>query len=215
MSIGTAHVFNPLTKDSKALTAEQRLVRLIAKGKNKSKNLSKSLCVSVPQVTIEQVTEYIDVLMPYVVGMVSDTQDKIIREYRIESGAADIHESLFDVSHCVEWLAENATGERLTGEMLKDWFDEDYQEAVREWLRSKPALNGATGDKLGHVYNVVRDLIVQYANPHFKPNLNQCDMILDLGQSVENDGRMIGIVAKTQGFKDKLLAEADALDFMG
>lgn len=215
MSIGTAHVFNSLTKDSKALAADQRLVRLIAKGKNKSENLRESLCVSVPQVTIEQVTEYIDVLMPYVVGMVSDTQDKIIREYRVESGAADIHESLFDVSHCVAWLAENATGERLTGEMLKDWFDEDYQEAVREWLRSKPALNGATDDKIGHVYTVVRDLIVQYANPHFKPNLKQCDMILDLGQSVENDGRMIGIVAKTQGFKDKLLAEADALDFMG
>ena len=215
MSIGTSHVFNSLTKDSKALTADQRLVRLIAKGKNKSANLKESLCVSVPQVTIEQVTEYIDVLMPYVVGMVSDTQDKIIREYRIESGANDINEALFDVTHCVAWLAENATGERLTGEMLKEWLDEDYQDAVIVWAKNLPAMVNAPESKVLSVYNIVRDTITQYANPHFKPNMRQCDMILSLCGSVDNDGRMLGIAAKTQKFKDLLLSEADALDFMG
>ena len=214
MSIGTSHVFTKMNKDSKALAADQRLVRLIAKGKNKREHLSESLCVSVPQVTIEQVTEYIDTLLPYVVGMVADAQDKIIREYRIESGAADIHQSLFDVPHVVQWLAANATGERLTGDMLREWFTEDYAEACTEWLKSKPALANATEGKIEQSLNVVRDLIVQYANPHFKPNMRQCDLILDLGQSVEVDGRMAMIVAKTEGFKVKLLEDVDSLDFM-
>lgn len=214
MSIGTSHVFTPLKKDSKALAADQRLVRLIAKGKNKSENLNESLCVSVPQVTIEQVTEYIDVLMPYVVGMVADTQDKIIREYRIESGAADINEALFDVTHCVAWLSENATGERLTGEMLRDWLDEDYKDAIIDWAKQLPAMVNAPESKVLSVYNIVRDTITQYANPHFKPNMRQCDMILSLCGAVDNDGRMLGIAAKTQKFKDLLLSEADQLDFM-
>lgn len=212
MSIGSNHVFNPLTKDSKALAADQRLVRLIAKGKNKSANLSESLCVSVPQVTIEQVTEYIDTLMPYVVGMVTDTQDKIIREYRIESGANDINEALFDVPHCVAWLAENATGERLTGEMLREWFSEDYKDACIDWLKSKPALSGLTEEQMGHKFNAVLGTIVEFANPHFKPSLPVLNMILDLAGSVECDGRMLGIVAKANQHKARIESEANSLD---
>src|SRR5574337_11816 len=179
MSIGTSHVFNPLTKDSKALDG-QRLVRLIAKGKNKSENLDKSLCVSVPQVTIEQVTEYIDALMPYVVGMVADTQDKIIREYRIESGAAEIHEALFDVPHCVAWLAENATGERLTGDMLREWFSEDYKDACIDWLKSKPALSGLTDEQMGHKFNAVLGTIVEFANPRSEEHTSELQSPLNL-----------------------------------
>lgn len=211
MSIGSSHVFTKLTKDSKPIDG-QRLVRLIAKGKNKSTNLSSSLCVSVPQVTIEQVTEYIDALMPYVVGMVSDTQDKIIREYRIESGASDIHESLFDVPHCVAWLADNATGERLTGDMLREWFTEDYKDACMDWLKSKPALSGLTDEQMEHKFNAVLGTIVEFANPHFKPAMPVLNMILDLAGSVECDGRMLGIVAKTNQHKARIESEANSLD---
>ena len=75
MSIGTNHLFSPLTKTSKAIEG-QRLVRLIAKGKEKHENLAESLCVSVPVTELEEVMSHIDVLAPYVVGMVHDTQDK-------------------------------------------------------------------------------------------------------------------------------------------
>jgi len=212
MSVGSNHVFHALTKDSKALTGDQRLVRLIAKGKNKSENLQQSLCVSIPAVTSEQVVEYIDALLPYVVGMVADTQDKIIREYRIESGAESINEALFDIPHCVEYLAANATGERLTGEMLREWFTEDYRGATIEWLKSKPALAGVTDDVLEHKFNAVRSVIVEYANPHWKPTRPLINMILDLGASVECDGRMAQILAKTEQHQKRMDAEADALD---
>lgn len=72
MSIGTSHVFNPLGKDSCALSG-QRLVRLIAKanrdGKYASPHLSESLCVSVPRVTEEDILGVVDVLMPHVIAM--------------------------------------------------------------------------------------------------------------------------------------------------
>lgn len=212
MSIGSSHVFTKLTKDSKALANDQRLVRLIAKGKNKSENLNESLCVSIPALTTEHVVEYIDALMPYIVGMVSDTQDKIIREYRIESGANDIHESLFDVPHCVAWLADNATGERLTGDMLREWFTEDYREACIDWLKSKPALSGLTAEQMEHKFNAVLGTIVEFANPHFKPAMPVLNMILDLAGSVECDGRMLGIVAKANQHKARIESEANSLD---
>ena len=100
MSIGTNHMFSPLTKTSRAIDG-QRLVRLIAKGENKPEHLQESLCVSVPVVTAEQVAESIESLIPAVVGFVMDTQDKIIREYRIESGHASINEEQFNIAACV------------------------------------------------------------------------------------------------------------------
>lgn len=212
MSIGSNHVFNKLEKDSKALASDQRLVRLIAKGKNKNANLAHSLCVSIPALTAEHVVEYIDSLMPYVVGMVADTQDKIIREYRIESGKESINEGLFSVPQCIEWLANNATGERLTGEMLREWFTEDYKEATIEWLKSKPALSGATDETLAHKFNAVCGVIVEYANPHWKPTKPLINMILDLGSSVECDGRMAQIIAKTEAHQKRMDAESDALE---
>ena len=212
MSIGQNHVFNKLDKDSKALASDQRLVRLIAKGKNKSANLPHSLCVSIPALTAEHVVEYIDALMPYVVGMVADTQDKIIREYRIETGAADINEELFDIPHCIEYLAANATGERLTGDMLREWFTEDYKDATIEWLKSKPALSGATAETLEHKFNAVCGVIAEYANPHWKPTKPLINMILDLGASVECDGRMAQIIAKTEAHQKRMEAESEALD---
>ena len=212
MSIGQNHVFNKLDKDSKALASDQRLVRLIAKGKNKNANLPHSLCVSIPALTAEHVVEYIDALMPYVVGMVADTQDKIIREYRIETGKESINEQLFSVPQCIEWLANNATGERLTGDMLKEWFTEDYREATIDWLKSKPALSGATAEVLEHKFNAVRDVIVEYANPHWKPPRPVINMILDLGASVECDGRMAQICAKTEAHQKRMEAESEALD---
>lgn len=212
MSTGNNHVFNVLDKNSKALTEDQRLVRLIAKGANKSPNLAQSLCVSIPQVTSEQVVEYIDALLPYVVGMVADVQDKMIREYRINTGASSVNEDVFSIPAAIQWLAANATGERLTGAMIKEWFTSDYKEACIQWLSSKPALSKLNTNQLEPKFNAICGLMEQFANPHVKLGIKQLGVILDFANNVEHDGRMAGIVAKTMELKKKLEEESAALE---
>lgn len=204
MSIGTSHVFNKLTKTSKALDG-QRLVRLIAKGKNKSENLAESLCVSIPITGTDEVVERINDLMPYVVGLVQDTQDKIIREYRIESGASDIHEELFNIDQVVAWLAANATGERLTAEAIKEWIMEDYMEPVHEWLRQLPKLAGAADAVIHARFDGIRELFSKFADPRASFTMPQLQLIRQIGEDIEQDSRMAGIQARVT----KLIEEAE------
>jgi hypothetical protein len=132
------HTFVTLDKNTEALTG-QRLVRLIAKSargtdKPSNPNLAQSMAVSIPYITMEEVVEHIDKLIPHVIGLVQDTQDKIIREYRIESGAADINQSLIDVGAVIAYLDASATGERVSKEYLQDWFTSEYAEVAKAWI---------------------------------------------------------------------------------
>ena len=195
MSLGTNHMFSQLTKTSKAIDG-QRLVRLIAKGKEKSPNLSESLCVSVPVVTAEQVAESIESLIPAVVGFVMDTQDKIIREYRIESGHSSINDEQFNIAACVKWLAENATGERLTSAMLREWFTEDYHDATIQWLQSRAANAGATAEVLERKFNAIKDMMVRFADPRARFEKPQLQAIIAFSDDVECDMRLSAIRAK-------------------
>lgn len=200
MSIGTSHIFNALTKDSKALP-EQRLVRLIAKGKNKSANLSESMCVSVPVLTQEHVIDKIDQLMPYVVGWLQDVQDKVIREYRVTSGASEVHESIFDVDHCVEYLANSGNG-KFTKEYMQEWFMEDYGDVAREWIIARFGTLGKTNvsdNVITSKVNVLRDVIAGWsAGGRYKPSLPQCKMMAAFAGDVECDGIMSSVKSMSE-----------------
>jgi hypothetical protein len=211
MSIGQNHVFRPLTKDSTALADDQRLVRLIAKGKNKHENLQQSLCVSIPALTSEHVVEYIDALLPYVVGMVADTQDKIIREYRIESGADSINEQLFDVPHCIEWLADNATGERLTKEAIREWALEEYSDAGISWLATLPKCQGLGQDELARRWSGMVGILEQFADPRATPAIPQLRAVISFAESMECDTRLTTIANRAAKMLEKATEELDFL----
>lgn len=211
MSIGTSHVFHKLTKDSEALEG-QRLVRLIAKGKNKADHLQESLCVSVPTLTGEQVAEHIDQLLPYVVSYVQDIQDKIIREYRVTTGSSDIHEDLFDVPHVIEWLAENGTV-RLTKEYMQEWFMEDYGDVARQWITNRLVSIGTPNpapEKVEQHTCILRDVISGwYSGGKYNPSIPQLKMMIAFAGDVEQDSIM-SMVAKNSSAKlEKLLSETE------
>lgn len=197
MSIGTSHVFNPLTPKSKALP-DQRLVRLIVKGKNRSENLQESLCVSVPITGQADVVEHIDSLLPYVVGMVHDAQDKIIREYRINTGAHDVHEDQFNMDKVLAYLADNATGERLSGAMLREWFADEYADALTVWLQALPALSGQNDDTIQHHHNAIAKLIESFADVRFRFTEPQIKMLEAFFSSVEPDTRILQLSARLE-----------------
>lgn len=218
MSIGTSHVFSPLTKDSKAIDG-QRLVRLIAKGKQKAPTLQESMCVSIPVLTAEEVVEHIDTLLPHVVSWLQGVQDKIIREYRVESGAHDVHEELFNVAHCVEWLASNDSGSAYTKEYLTEWFMSDYGDVATEWITARFATLGKVGvseDVVQSKVNVLRDVIAGWsAGGRYKPTMPQLRMMIAFSGDVECDSVMSMIQAKSIARLEELEKEMseDSLGF--
>lgn len=220
MSIGTSHVYNKLDKDS-APIGNQRLVRLIAKanrdGKYASPHLQDSLCVSVPRVTQEQVVEHIDALIPYVIGMVQDVQDKIIREHRITTGSGDIHENLFSIGECIAHMEAASAGDRVSKEYLTEWFSSNYAPMAREWINSVAGGNLAES-VIDAKCDVLMGMFTGFASPKYSPAIPHLRAMIRFAQSISDDAadtRMAGYVEKAIAMLDKKEKELsmDALGF--
>lgn len=216
------HSFVALDKNTTALTG-QRLVRLIAKsarGTNtpSNPNLPHSLAVSIPYVTMESVVAHIDKLIPHVIGMVQDTQDKIIREYRIETGKDDINQALIDVDAVIAWLDQSATGERVSKEYLQDWFVSEYEDVTKQWI-NQIAGGELNEDIVQQKTNLMRDMLAGWASPKYSPNIPSLKaQIRFMSACVDNevsDARMNGILDKAKSMLDKKEKElsTDALGF--
>lgn len=216
------HKFEVLDKNTTALTG-QRLVRLIAKSargtdKPSNPNLAQSLAVSIPYVTMDEVVNVIDKLIPHVIGMVQDTQDKIIREYRLESGNETINQSIIDVNAVIAYLDASATGERVSKEYLQDWFTSEYEDITKQWI-NQIAGGELNEDIVQQKTNLMRDMISGWASPKYSPNIPslkaQIRFMNDCVSNEVSDTRMNGILDKAKNMLDKKEKElsTDALGF--
>ena len=218
--ISNRHQFSQLTKLSKAMDG-QRLVRLIAKGENKSPNLSESLCVSIPRVTQDMVADVIDRLLPHVAGLVQDAQDKIIREYRITTGHDGIGDDSIGMEQVIEWLDANAAGDRVSAEYLSEWFKDEYWDAATQYVANAleidmSAASGEVPMVVVQKCNVLRDMFTGWASPKYSPPIPKLKAMIKFAGAIDEvDGRMSGIVTKATVMLEKKVAELsdDALGF--
>lgn len=219
--ISSTHQFNKLEKNSTAM-AGQRLVRLIAKanrdGKYASEHLNESLCVSIPRISDEAIVNVIDRLIPHIVRMCEDAQDKIIREYRIESGRNEVQESVFDIDAVVGFLAADAAGDRVTKEYLAEWFSASYATVAVEWI--KAISGGAMNDELIETKcTVLRDMFAGWASPKYSPNIPSLKAIIRFATYTVSqdcaDSRMESIIDRANKMLAKKEQElsTDALGF--
>jgi hypothetical protein len=216
--ISNVHSFVKLDKDSKPAMG-QRLVRLIAKGANKSPNLSESLAVSIPRITQDDVADVIDRLLPHVVGLIQDAQDKMIREIRIESGRDEIHQDQISMGECIAWLDATAAGDRVSSEYLTEWFAEEYQAAAIGYIADAmkvDVINGEVPLVVMQKYNVLREMFAGWSSPKYSPNIPKLKAMIRFAESVsELDGRMSGLLVKAKAMLVKKESEMteDALGF--
>lgn len=211
-NVSNVHQFKILDKKSAALSG-QRLIRLIAKkskdGTYENSNLQGSLCVSVPHVAEGDVIDAIDKLLPHVVAMVKDTQDKIVREWRITHGRSEIPGEVFDVPSVIRWLDDNATSDRFTTEYLQEWFMADYADVAHQFIRS--AIDGAAQEIIDAKTNVLRDMFAGFASGRYSPNIPQCKAMIRFAQFASDKGgicgRMDGFYQKCEEIKAKKEAE--------
>lgn len=182
MSHSNRHQFAKLDKDSKPLT-DQRLVRLIAKKNNKDEypqNLSESLCVSIPRLTVDMNDNAtLSALMPHINGLLQNAQDQLIRELRIESGHSEVGDDEINVGACIAWLDAESKGGRVTKEYLQAWFTESYSEYAAAYISDKLQWDSANLsdeqiDVLTAKTNVLRDMYAGYASGKYSPSMPQC-----------------------------------------
>ena len=217
-NVSNIHQFFPLNKDSKPLSG-QRLVRLIckkAKNGEGNPNLSQSLCVSVPWIAQDEVAESIDKLLPHVMALVRDTQDKIIREHRLEHGRNEIPGEAFGIEQVISYLDAAATGDRVSAEYLQEWFMSEYAEQAASFIRL--AIDGAADTVVEHKVAVLRDMFAGWSSNRYSPNIPQLKAMIRFAGYVGEDGmdgRMHTLVAKASEMLKKKEAElaSDALGF--
>lgn len=218
-NISNVHTFESLDKDSKPLSG-QRLIRLIAKsdrdGKYKSENLTSSMCVSVPYVKEEDVVEVIDKLIPHVIALVQDTQDKLAREFRIQHGRNELPQAAIGMDAVITYLGESAAGDRVTKEYLQEWFISTYSGVAAEWITAVSGGN-ISSDVVESKVSVLCDMFAGWASPKYSPNIPQLRAMIRFSQSVDmsTDSRMLTISDRCHKMLAKKESElsSDALGF--
>ena len=120
-------VFPFVSGESKALTG-QRLAKVgykqTAAMTQKGEIAPKSICVSVPQFTGDQIRENLHALLPHIGNWLEGIQDNVIRgiyegrKFDLQS----VSDAEISVSQCVSFLEAETSGGRLTKEYLESWF---------------------------------------------------------------------------------------------
>lgn len=108
---------NPLTG--------QRLAKVGYKTTAKTPAKFASVAVSVPQISTDDVSSSVDELMPYIVSMLENVQDSVIRSlYENKDGKlTQVLDSDISVQACIAFLESEAAGDRLKKEHIESWFD--------------------------------------------------------------------------------------------
>ena len=138
-NVSTAHTVTRFdAKLSQALTG-QRLAKVRYKTTAKQAAKYPSVCVSVPFVSPEIVTENIKRLMPYVLDMVQNAQDGVIRSlYESSDGTlSSVTDSDISIDSCISYLEAESQGTRLTKEFIDAWFDSCVSEYVQALIIEK------------------------------------------------------------------------------
>ena len=110
----------------------QRLARVLYKpSKNKGgKQDYPSVCVSVPRIQEPLDSETLEKLNPFIIELIQDAQDKIVKSMYENSGGtiSSVHDDDISIDAVIGYLEAESSGGRLTKEALNKWFTENMQD---------------------------------------------------------------------------------------
>lgn len=140
-----------------AFSGQRLSVVRFKKGKD-GKKAKNSQAVSIPVTVLG--AEDCQILAEHINGWFRSMQDEIIREKCVADEAA-ICDSDIDVSAVKAFLVAQAAGERLTGDLVKEWFDAELADTLLLAFAEKLGIGDSPTDeqtkKLEQMVNVYRD----------------------------------------------------------
>lgn len=149
MSISNRHTVNAFIAGKSQPMSDQRLAKVGYKSTVKTPAKHPSICVSVPLI-MELDTDQIDRLSPYIVQMLENAQDGIIRSlYESRDGTlSEVSDDDICIDACISYLEAESIGGRLTKEFLEQWFDAQMKDNLTVVVADKLGFSELTEDVL-------------------------------------------------------------------
>ena len=217
----TLYSFAPL-KQSQANCgnpAVWRVSRLIVKGAGVSEHLMESMGMVIPKIKEDDVKEIVVALLPEIVGMIEEAQDKMLREIRVKEGVDTVNPSSVSLSAVVEWIHSQRAGAPMSAAYLEGWFADRWGADILGWLTSlgisgdvaeeKKAKLCALWGKLGNKKSA-QSLPI----PALKGMLRFADVMLE-SPTIDGDSKSLALVEMCSALLEKKESELsmDALGF--
>lgn len=145
----------------------QRLSKVLYKTPKDGSVKQQNRCVSIPMLATVSAEELVQ-LSPYVLGMMRDAQDSIIKR-RVEDKQSIITDADISFECILAELQDQATGNRLTKEAIIEWFvaenglGETLMVAIADKLKIPATPSEAETKRLNQMVAVYRDSFAQLA----------------------------------------------------
>lgn len=149
MSITNRHQLNKFIAGKSAPLSDQRLARVGYKSTKKQVARFASVCVSVPVITSIDESQ-VEKLLPYIVEMLENAQDGIIRSlYEGRDGMlTEVSDDEISIDSCISFLEAESAGSRLTKEYLESWFDEQMKDNLTVVIATKLGFEDMTDPQM-------------------------------------------------------------------
>lgn len=138
-NVSNVHDVKLFKAGDKALSG-QRLAKVGYKSTKKAKAKYPNVAVSVPPIELGSISDEQRVqLNPYLVRILEDAQDGIIKSlYESKDGTLKtVRDEEISVDACIGFLKAESEGNRLTLELIGQWFDSELSESLMVVLAEK------------------------------------------------------------------------------
>jgi hypothetical protein len=191
-NVSNVHDVIPFVAGKSAALSGQRLAKVGYKSTAKNPAKFPSVAVSVPFLSDDSLRENMDSLLPYIKGMVENTQDAVIRSlYESKDGTLKIvqdHE--ISVQACIAYLESEAAGDRIKKEHIEAWFDRVCAENVFTLIAEKLGFTGdsltqeqsATVDKHAKVYKEILSMLAGGRTALTPVQIKSCKTVIDVSE---------------------------------
>lgn len=174
-NISNRHIVELFTASKSIPLTGQRLAKALWKsregknGKEDKKALYPSICVSLPM--IKEVSEdQMDRLLPHLLTLIEQTQDKIVKSLFESSGGkllgGSIGEEDIGIGAIISYLDAEQSGGRLNKEMIAEWFSEYLSDNLTAMIGEKIGADSGSDedvDKINPHLNSYKEIFCSLA----------------------------------------------------
>lgn len=114
----------------------QRLSKVTYKTDKETGLKADSKAVSIPAIVWSDIESQVPVIKDHILDLVLKAQDGIVRKL-VESGKDSITSESINIPAIIAAMLEESTGGRLTGETIREWFQESIKDSLLIAFASK------------------------------------------------------------------------------
>lgn len=142
--ISNRHSVVPFVAGKTSAYPTQRLAKVGYKTTEKQKAKFPSIAVSVPKVSDDSITEFLnsesgEKLIPHIRTFLETAQDGIIRSlYENSDGMLkEVGDDDISIDSCIAYMDAESTGSRLTKDVIQKWFDSELHDNLFVMIAEK------------------------------------------------------------------------------